>query len=682
MRVAATAPVEHHSRRRSHLRLAVSRLAEDAPARLLARAVIAGLLAAGATLPVMRTGAARSGTHELDISPAGVEFPIPRLAGRFDSAQRSVTVHARNRTGGAIVEMRLELLDASDGVVGSDTQAVSSAAGYVRLGATSTAVDVLRFRLLPVSAAAAGGHELRVDDLSFTGALPAGRPPVAAFVTDRAEPLEGRPFNAVSTATDADGSIVQWHWELGAGDAFDDASGPHFTLRLPAGQHVVGLKVVDDDGLTGVVRQTVSVSSTAPFFPLQALELFTERPTFIPDRSAPPRGRALEAGNQVPKISIRIRPRRPRTGRLVMLDASRSRDDGRLASLEWDLDGDGETDDGRGARVRTAFATAGKARIVVVARDDKGLATRKSVLLRVHRGNTPDFRRALAAARRVRRLSGSFERGLSGWRRVGTAFPPRPSRARTLPAAVELQIASRLGGSYARAGVSIGAAGRGWISSTRSPAGTRGLTRDARSQLATGALVSPAFKIDRRYLTLRVGGDDDRRGKTSLERIEVWVTRRGVRRRVASVAAGESEQLRTETIDLRRHRGATATVVAIDASSSGHLNLDDVATARRPAPPAPPPPVVGFADTHTHPMAHQSFGGLRGHRTYMGVPGDTYERYLAGCDPGRTPRPERPCPGSGAERFGDDVRDLRSHSAGTPALRGAFELVQQQRRLA
>jgi microsomal dipeptidase-like Zn-dependent dipeptidase len=76
----------------------------------------------------------------------------------------------------------------------------------------------------------------------------------------------------------------------------------------------------------------------------------------------------------------------------------------------------------------------------------------------------------------------------------------------------------------------------------------------------------------------------------------------------------------------------------------------------------PPPPIVGFADTHTHPDAHQSFGGLQGHRTYMGVPGGRYADYLGA---------------TGADMYAHDIKDINTHLAGTFALRVLIGLIHE-----
>ncbi len=483
--------------------------------------------------------------------------------------------------------------------------------------------------------------------------------PVAAFTTDDAQPLADRPFKAVSTATDADGAIVDWRWDTGGDDAFDDGSGPELALRRPAGDHSVALKITDDDGLSSVVRQTITVGSTDLQVQLFLRSLFSEHLLFVPDWPQLPEVSAPTGGNKAPAVRVRVTPSRPRVGQVVQLDATRSHDDGKVASFEWDLDGDGETDDAVGPKVRTVFDRAGKNRIALEARDDRGLGAHAAVTVRVRAGRPLPILAAILRARHASKPGGSFEHGLGGWKRVGKAFGAKPMRRPVLPASVDLRTASRLGGSYASAPMPVNAVGKAWITSRTVGPKLTGLTPDARGNLATGALVSPSFKVTKRYLTLRVGGEDELQGKRSLERVEVWVRKGGSAHKVATIPAGPSERLRPVAIDLHRHQGSEVVVSAVDLGAAGHVSLDDLRGSGSPtARNAPEPAIVGFADTHTHAMVHQSFGGLLGHRTYMGVPGGAYQDYLSGA--------------SAQSQFFEDMRDRRDHAAGSLALRTVF----------
>jgi hypothetical protein len=89
------------------------------------------------------------------------------------------------------------------------------------------------------------------------------RPPVAApFDLDPASPWAARPvtFDA-SESFDPDGSITAYRWDWdGDGGYEEETTGPTTTHTFPAGQHTVDLQVVDDEGATTNVSQSLGVS--------------------------------------------------------------------------------------------------------------------------------------------------------------------------------------------------------------------------------------------------------------------------------------------------------------------------------------------------------------------------------------------------------------------------------------
>jgi len=159
---------------------------------------------------------------------------------------------------------------------------------------------------------------------------------------------------------------------------------------------------------------------------------------------------------------------------------------------------------------------------------------------------------------------------------------------------------------------------------------------------ATGTLLSPAYALLAAplYFSLRIGGTNDPIG----ERVElqlrmspaeqaVFADRTGPLARDGDFVAircftgAGYEQLRQESFripDFLLPREARIKV--IDASSSGHINLDYLQFTSAP-PPQVKTPVWGFADYHTHPMNYLAFGGLKGQRIIWGSPGGSYEDY-------------------------------------------------------
>lgn len=348
--------------------------------------------------------------------------------------------------------------------------------------------------------------------------------------------------------------------------------------------------------------------------------------------------RVPRADNQPPRAVVAVRPRRPGAGERVVLDAGRSQDDrGRIASVRWDLDGDGSFTDAYGARVQLSLATSGRTPLAVEVMDSEGMPSRARVVVAVRARRALPVaalaaRRPLAARTRV-----TFDRTLEGWRRLGGAFGRRPEPGPTIPLERELNLEARVGGSYGDTRIPLGARGRGWVSSYRPVRGGAGLTAATRASLAAGVLLSPRLRASGRFLSYRIGGDAALTpARRPAVRVEVWARRGNGRfRRVnrATRAPNELEQMRRVDINLGSvaRPGTEIVVAVIDESSFAHINFDDVRIDRKRLPIERPPPIAGFFDSHEHVMAHQAFGGLGlGIRMYMGVPG----RSLAeGLDP-------------------------------------------------
>jgi hypothetical protein len=87
--------------------------------------------------------------------------------------------------------------------------------------------------------------------------------------------------------------------------------------------------------------------------------------------------------------------------------------------------------------------------------------------------------------------------------------------------------------------------------------------------VATGRVTSPGFTLDG-TLSIKLGGGTD---ATKL-RVELWVG--GAIIATAAVPPPGGETLRTVTIDPGPSRGAQATLVFVDDSPAGHLDVDDV----------------------------------------------------------------------------------------------------------
>lgn len=223
-----------------------------------------------------------------------------------------------------------------------------------------------------------------------------------------------------------------------------------------------------------------------------------------------------------------------------------------------------------------------------------------------------------------------FENTLSGFVADGLAFANQPVSASRI--ATDRIAPVTLGGDY-------------WASISY-PMGQNGQYLIATGwnygDGATGTLLSPALSLPAAplYFSLRIGGTNDPAG----ERVELQLrmspaeqaafldrtgplTRDGDFVVIMSFTGAGYEQLRQEIFpipDFLLPRDARIRVV--DASSSGHINLDYLQFTSTP-PPQVKTPVWGFADYHTHPMNYLAFGGLKGQRIIWGSPGGNYEDY-------------------------------------------------------
>ena len=83
-------------------------------------------------------------------------------------------------------------------------------------------------------------------------------------------------------------------------------------------------------------------------------------------------GRRRPAGTprDRPSQTSQMAPRRN-----VTFTATASDPDGTVAAIDWDIDGDGQFDDGTGAIVTRSFSTPGSRIVSVRATDNAGVAT-------------------------------------------------------------------------------------------------------------------------------------------------------------------------------------------------------------------------------------------------------------------------------------------------------------------
>ncbi|MFO0870361.1 MAG: GH116 family glycosyl-hydrolase [Pirellulales bacterium] len=156
-------------------------------------------------------------------------------------------------------------------------------------------------------------------------------------------------------------------------------------------------------------------------------------------------------------------------------------------------------------------------------------------------------------------LIDDFERaGYGGWQATGTAFGAGPVRRQDIPA-------------YQG---DVGGAGQRVVNSHASAPGNDVGAKDR----ATGRLVSPAFRLERHYVQLHVGGGDHP-GRTC---VNLKVADQVVR----SATGAKDNRMRLVTWDVRELAGQMAVLEIVDAESGawGNVGVDQIVQSDRPAP--------------------------------------------------------------------------------------------------
>jgi len=180
---------------------------------------------------------------------------------------------------------------------------------------------------------------LRVTDSSDRTSAPAtrtltvvARPPVASFTHAPATPAAGEQVSFDGSASDRDGSIVRYEWDLDGDGLYETDTGGvaavNRTFSAP-GDYTVGLRVTDD---------ATPARTSARF------------ETAVRVVSAPPRA------------SFTVTPDTVEAGGAVTFDGSASSSpEGAIVRYEWDFDGDGTYDaETAGATTDHTYGTVGQ----------------------------------------------------------------------------------------------------------------------------------------------------------------------------------------------------------------------------------------------------------------------------------------------------------------------------------
>ena len=253
--------------------------------------------------------------------------------------------------------------------------------------------------------------------------------PTVSIAASSTTPATQEPVTLTAQAADSDGSVTAYAWDTDGDNQFDDGTTNPISVAYPLpGDRDVRVRVTDDAGArTTSAATTLSVQNRRPTV------VFDYDPKFIPQggsatftsRSSDPEGRMdtqtwdldgdgqfddatgataratfpgtrpvsvglrvtdkdgaaadrrvqIVPGNRAPTATIAVAPDPPQPGAPATLTATAEDDDGTVDSLAWDLDDDGEFDDGDGQSVTWTFATAGPQRVALQATDNSGSAT-------------------------------------------------------------------------------------------------------------------------------------------------------------------------------------------------------------------------------------------------------------------------------------------------------------------
>jgi len=171
--------------------------------------------------------------------------------------------------------------------------------------------------------------------------------PTASFTVSPTVPDVGESATFTASAQASQGSIVNLSWDFDADGEFDDVSGPEAEWAFDApGTHLVRLRAEQTNGKVKVTEASVRV-------------------------------------NGLPSADFTWNPAAPVAGDSVDLTSTSSDIEGPLATLSWDLDGDGNFGDGSAAQIRQPFPQPGTYDIGLQVTDSDGTVStvRKQVVV-------------------------------------------------------------------------------------------------------------------------------------------------------------------------------------------------------------------------------------------------------------------------------------------------------------
>jgi PKD repeat protein len=278
-----------------------------------------------------------------------------------------------------------------------------------------------------------GDHTVRlqIDDLdggshtiSKTISI-SNEPPVAAFTIDLEETLSLVRVTFTSTSTDPDGTIAEIRWDTDNDGSFDDGGDVEASrVFTTPGLKTVRLRVKDDNGIQSIATRTVNILNRAPIASIDAptaapkntsitfkststdidgsiaktewdldndgqfddstasqptKSFSTTGPKTVRLRVTDNHGVTDEdthvvdiGGNLSPTAAFSVNVSNPLTNTTVTFTSTSSDSDGSIGSIAWDLDGDGNFDEGSRSPISTQFATPGPRTVRLKVTDNDG----------------------------------------------------------------------------------------------------------------------------------------------------------------------------------------------------------------------------------------------------------------------------------------------------------------------
>jgi PKD repeat protein len=237
--------------------------------------------------------------------------------------------------------------------------------------------------LVGMESGAASGDAFYLDQVSFSNGTtpppPVNNPPTASFTANTTTPAVGQSVTFTDTSTDGDGVIAGRAWDTDGDGQYDDGTGATATASYPAaGQVTVRLRVTDDDAAPATASMAINVQATTP----------------------PP--------NTPPVASFTVSNASPPVGQSVTFSDTSTDPGGSIASRAWDLDGDGQYDDGATSPITRSYATPGAVTVGLRVTDNGNASSTTTRTVTVQATAPPPPPGNLVA-------NGSFETNTTGW---------------------------------------------------------------------------------------------------------------------------------------------------------------------------------------------------------------------------------------------------------------------------